>query len=60
MKNVKDFRTGCKCTCKRNCFGGGCPHAGAGDCARFENLLDFEFENKQKRGELNETNEKDE
>lgn len=44
MKNVKDFRTGCKCTCKRDCYAGGCPHAGAGDCARFEKLLDFEFE----------------
>ena len=60
MKHVKDFRTGCKCTCKRDCFAGGCPHAGAGDCARFEKLLDFDFENKQKRSKQNENNEKDE
>lgn len=44
MKNVKDFRTDCKSACKRDCYAGGCPHAGAGDCARFEKLLDFEFE----------------
>lgn len=37
----KDFRTDCKSVCKRDCYAGGCPHAGAGDCARFNILLDF-------------------
>lgn len=43
MKKVKDFRTDCKSECKRDCFAGGCPYAGAGDCALFEKLLDFNF-----------------
>lgn len=60
VRIVKDFRDGCKSACKRDCFAGGCHHAGAGDCARFENLLDFDFENKQKRSKQNENNEKDE
>lgn len=41
VRIVKDFRNGCKSACKRDCFAGGCPYAGAGDCARFEKLLDF-------------------
>lgn len=44
IRKVKDFRTSCKSDCKVNCFAGGCPYAGAGDCARFEKLLDFEHQ----------------
>lgn len=39
----------CKSEDRANCFADGCPYAGAGDCARFEKLLDFKFENKKKR-----------
>lgn len=51
VRVVDDFRDGCKSACKRDCFAGGCPHAGAADCARFENLLDFKWRNiyKEKR-----------
>lgn len=46
---VKDFRDGCKSACKRDCFAGGYPHAGAGDCARFEKLLDFKLKTSTRR-----------
>ena len=51
VRVVDDFRDGCKSACKRDCFAGGCPNAGAGDCARFENLLDFKFETSTRRKE---------
>ena len=51
VRVVDDFRDGCKSACKRDCFAGGCHHAGAGDCARFEKLLDFKFETSTRRKE---------
>ena len=48
VRKVKDFRNDCKSDCKVNCFAGGCPYAGM-DCARFEKLLDFEYETSTRR-----------
>lgn len=55
IRKVKDFRSDCKSSCKRDCYAGGCPYAGAG-CKIFDTLLDFDFLTK---GAANGKNEKE-